>query len=122
MSVNGSPAVLYAKRGAVAWVTLNRPDQFNAYNMAMRDDLFQILAAIHEDTEVRAMVLAGAGPAFSTGGDVSECWARGAGRPAKLLGLAYLGAWTSYYLAVGGGIDPWPVERLDELKRRLRTA
>ena len=56
------------------------------------------------------------------GGDVSECWARGAGRPAKLLGLAYVGAWTSYYLAVGSGIDPWPVELLDELKRRLRSA
>ncbi len=72
MSVNGSPAVLYEKRGAIAWVTLNRPDQFNAYNMAMRDDLFQILAAIHEDTEVRAMVLRGAGKAFSTGGDLGE--------------------------------------------------
>ena len=72
MSGNGSPAVLYAKRGAVAWVTLNRPDQFNAYNMAMRDDLFQILAAIHDDTEVRAMVLRGAGKAFSTGGDLAE--------------------------------------------------
>ncbi|HXD89667.1 MAG TPA: enoyl-CoA hydratase/isomerase family protein, partial [Candidatus Binataceae bacterium] len=72
MSVNGSPAVLYEKRGAIAWVTLNRPDQFNAYNMAMRDALFQILAAIHEDTEVRAMVLRGAGKAFSTGGDLAE--------------------------------------------------
>src|ERR1700676_4335908 len=72
MSVNGSPAVLYAKRGAVAWVTLNRPDQFNAYKMAMRDDLFQILAAIHEEIEIRAMVLRGAGKAFSTGGDLAE--------------------------------------------------
>src|SRR5713226_3204149 len=72
MSVSGSPAVLYAKRGAVAWVTLNRPDQFNAYNMAMRDDLFQILAAIHDDRDVRTMVLRGAGQAFSTGGDLAE--------------------------------------------------
>jgi len=72
MSSTTSSAVLYAKRGAVAWVTLNRPDQFNAYNMAMRDDLFQILAAIHEDPEVRAMVLRGAGKAFSTGGDLAE--------------------------------------------------
>lgn len=72
MPSNSSSAVLYAKRGAVAWVTLNRPDQFNAYNMAMRDDLFQILAAIHEDSEVRAMVLRGAGKAFSTGGDLAE--------------------------------------------------
>jgi enoyl-CoA hydratase len=64
--------VIYEKRDGVAWVTLNRPDKFNAYNVAMRDDMFQVLSAIHEDPDVRAMVLAGAGPAFSTGGDVSE--------------------------------------------------
>src|SRR5208282_4253413 len=69
---NASSAVLYAKRGPVAVVTLNRPAQFNAYNMAMRDDLFQILGAIHDDREVRAMVLRGAGQAFSTGGDLAE--------------------------------------------------
>src|SRR6266851_8097155 len=69
---NDSSAVLYDKRGPVAWVTLNRPAQFNAYNMAMRDDLFQILAAIHDDRDVRAMVLLGAGQAFSTGGDLAE--------------------------------------------------
>src|SRR5215475_7589521 len=65
-------AVLYEKRGTVAWVTLNRPRQFNAYNVAMRDDFHAILSAIHEDIEVRVMVLTGAGPAFSTGGDLSE--------------------------------------------------
>lgn len=69
---DGFSSVLYEKRGAVAWVTLNRPGHLNAYNMAMRDDLFEILSAIHEDSEVRAMVLTGAGPAFSTGGDLSE--------------------------------------------------
>ena len=69
---NGSSAVLYARRGPVAVVTLNRPAQFNAYNMAMRDELFQILGAIHDDREVRAMVLRGAGQAFSTGGDLAE--------------------------------------------------
>jgi len=72
MPSTGTSAVLYVKRGAVAWVTLNRPDQFNAYNMAMRDDLFQILTAIHDDSGIRAMVLRGAGKAFSTGGDLSE--------------------------------------------------
>ena len=52
-------------------------------------------------------------------GGISECRARGAGRPARLLGLAYLGAWTSYYLAVGRDTDPWPIPVLDEMKRRL---
>src|SRR5215467_9692522 len=67
-----SSAALYEKRGSVAWVTLNRPAQFNAYNMAMRDALAQVLAAIHDDDDVRAMVLRGAGQAFSTGGDLAE--------------------------------------------------
>jgi enoyl-CoA hydratase/carnithine racemase len=68
----GFGTVIYEKRGPVGWVTLNRPSQLNAYNMAMRDDLFEVLAAIHEDRDVRAMVLAGAGEAFSTGGDLHE--------------------------------------------------
>jgi enoyl-CoA hydratase len=67
-----SPAVLYDKRGSIAWVTLNRPRQYNAYNIAMRDALYEALWAVHHDPEVRAMVLTGAGPAFSTGGDLYE--------------------------------------------------
>jgi enoyl-CoA hydratase len=69
---NEQPAVLFEKRGAVAWVTLNRPAQYNAYNVAMRDALYEALWAVHHDPEVTAMVLAGAGPAFSTGGVLRE--------------------------------------------------
>lgn len=67
-----APPVLYEKRDEVAWVTLNRPHRLNAYNVEMRDSLFEVIGAIYDDPEVRAMVLAGAGNAFSTGGDVSE--------------------------------------------------
>lgn len=68
------PAVLYEKTaaGAVAIVTLNRPDDLNAYNVAMRDALYEALVAVRDDPEVRAMVLQGNGPAFSTGGDLTE--------------------------------------------------
>jgi enoyl-CoA hydratase len=69
---SGQPAVLYEKRDSIAWVTLNRPERLNAYNVEMRDNLFDILSAIYDDPDVRAMVLAGAGGSFSTGGDVSE--------------------------------------------------
>ena len=55
------------------------------------------------------------------GGEVSESRTRGVGRAARLLGHAYLGAWTSYYLAVAQGTDPWPVPLLDEMKRRIRA-
>jgi glucose/mannose-6-phosphate isomerase len=53
-------------------------------------------------------------------GGVSEIRARGVGRIARLLSLVYLGQWTSYYLAILRGVDPWDVPRLDELKRRMR--
>ncbi|MBV8453419.1 MAG: enoyl-CoA hydratase/isomerase family protein, partial [Deltaproteobacteria bacterium] len=69
---SGLPAVLYEKRDNIAWVTLNRPERLNAYNIEMRDSLFEALSAIYDDPDVRAMVLAGAGSSFSTGGDVSE--------------------------------------------------
>jgi enoyl-CoA hydratase/carnithine racemase len=72
MPSGDASAVLYSRRGPVACVTLNRPDHFNAYNMAMRDELFSVLGAIHDDPEIRAMVLRGAGTAFSTGGDLEE--------------------------------------------------
>lgn len=67
-----TPTVLYQKDAAVAVVSLNRPRQLNAYNVAMRDELHAVLHAIEDDPEVRVMILRGEGPSFSTGGDVSE--------------------------------------------------
>lgn len=62
----------YAKHGAVAIVSLNRPEVLNAYNVAMRDALYAALAVARDDSEVHAMLLRGAGPAFCTGGDLRE--------------------------------------------------
>lgn len=66
------PPVLYEKDGPVGIVSLNRPQVLNAYNLAMRDALFEALQAVRDDPEVGAVVLRGNGPAFCTGGDVSE--------------------------------------------------
>jgi glucose/mannose-6-phosphate isomerase len=52
-------------------------------------------------------------------GGISEVWARGRGRLARLLSLAALGQWVSYYVAMLQGTDPWPVPVLTEVKRRL---
>jgi len=46
----------------------------------------------------------------------SGAWPPGAARS-----LAYLGQWTSYYLALLRGVDPWTVPLLDELKRRVHV-
>ena len=64
--------VLYDKDGPVGIVSLNRPQVLNAYNVAMRDVLFEALCAVRDDAEVRAVILRGNGPAFCTGGDVRE--------------------------------------------------
>lgn len=50
---------------------------------------------------------------------VTEVWARGEGRLARLLSLVLHGDWTSYYLAVLLGVDPWAIETLDGFKRRM---
>ncbi len=43
----------------------------------------------------------------------------GEGFLARMMGLIYLGDWASFYLAVLNGVDPTPVELIEELKRRL---
>ena len=69
-----APPVLYEKRddGAIAVVTLNRPEVLNAYNMAMRDALYEVLRAVRDDPDVRVMVLRGNGDSFCSGGDIAE--------------------------------------------------
>ncbi|MDA0770626.1 MAG: enoyl-CoA hydratase/isomerase family protein [Chloroflexi bacterium] len=67
------PTVLYSKKGNVAHVVLNRPRVINAYNMQMRDELYESLAAAKDDTDVRALVLSGSGErGFCAGADLTE--------------------------------------------------
>lgn len=67
------PTVLYSKEGPVAHVVLNRPRVINAYNIQMRDELYQALEAVRDDPEVRAAVLRGAGErGFCAGADLTE--------------------------------------------------
>ena len=65
--------LIYEKEGGLALVTLNRPEFLNAYNIQMRDDLFEVLNAIRDDDEVRVALFKGAGEkAFCAGADLSE--------------------------------------------------
>jgi enoyl-CoA hydratase/carnithine racemase len=65
--------VLYRKEGALAWITLNRPAVLNAINLAMRDLLWEILHAVRDDPDVRALIVCGSGDrAFSAGADIQE--------------------------------------------------
>ncbi len=67
------PAVLERREGAVAVVTLNRPQALNALNIEMRDLLPRVLEGLNADDSVRAVVLTGAGErAFSAGQDLND--------------------------------------------------
>ena len=56
--------------GATAILTLNRPDQRNALDYAMREELGRAVPDLCDDTDVRAVVITGAGRHFCSGGDV----------------------------------------------------
>ncbi|MDP6178304.1 MAG: enoyl-CoA hydratase/isomerase family protein, partial [Desulfatiglandales bacterium] len=71
--MNGFKTLTYEKRDGIAYVTLNRPQALNVYNVRMRDDLYEVLGAIRDDSEVRVAIFQGAGEkAFCAGADLSE--------------------------------------------------
>lgn len=64
--------VLVDRADAVATVTLNRPDRRNALTGELKEALVAALEEVADDTEVRAVVLTGAGSAFCVGQDLGE--------------------------------------------------
>jgi len=66
-------AVTYELRGAVAWLTINRPEAHNALNKAVREGLFAGVRRFNQDDDAKVLVLTGAGSkAFCAGGDLKE--------------------------------------------------
>ena len=62
--------IIYEAEGPLATVTLNRPDKLNAINAAMVAELDAALDQAEADGEIQAIILAGAGRAFSAGFDL----------------------------------------------------
>jgi len=77
--------VLYEVKDNIARITMNRPDKRNALNHALWDDLIAAFDQAENDSEVRVVILCGAGPAFCSGWDL-----RG-----------------SYYISVPEGYEEW---------------
>ena len=64
--------VLYAEQGAVAIVTLNRPQSLNSFNRQMHHDLWAVLDKAEANATIRALVITGAGRGFCAGADLSD--------------------------------------------------
>jgi enoyl-CoA hydratase/carnithine racemase len=71
-SVDHAPWVTVQRKGSVAWLTLNRPGQYNALSEQMLGALCAALDTIAADSAVRVVVLGGAGKAFCAGHDLKQ--------------------------------------------------
>ena len=72
MTQDPTLSVTFEKRGALALVTLNRPQALNSFTRQMHHDLWAAFDQAEADPEIRAMVLTGAGRGFCAGADLSE--------------------------------------------------
>ncbi len=70
MSVLNLETVQLQRSERVAWITLNRPETLNALTRQLGDELIQAVDDAAGDTEVRAIVITGAGRGFSSGADL----------------------------------------------------
>ncbi len=82
----GERTVRVEREGAVLRLTLDRPDKLNSFNEAMHAELAAALDGAAGDKDVRAVLLTGAGRAFSAGQDLGDR-AMGEGDAAPDLGL-----------------------------------
>jgi enoyl-CoA hydratase len=65
--------LLIAREGAVALLTLNRPQSLNALNAPLLDELRQAILQVRDDSSLRAVIMTGAGTkAFAAGADLKE--------------------------------------------------
>src|SRR5919204_4774800 len=64
--------LLVQRDGPVALVTLNRPDQLNAFDEELHLAFARFWMGIEDDDSLRAVVLSGAGRAFCAGGNLDE--------------------------------------------------
>ncbi len=58
----------------VAYITLNRPDRLNSFDLKLGEELHEVLKKLGTDPKVRAVVIKGTGKGFCGGGDVKEMY------------------------------------------------
>ena len=64
--------IIVEREGDVEWLTLSRPDQFNSLNLALTQELYDYFGSLPERTDVRVVVLRGAGKHFCAGYDLDD--------------------------------------------------
>jgi enoyl-CoA hydratase len=75
----GYDTLIVERHGPVGWLLFDRPEQLNAMNSTMREELALAWQELDDDPEVRVIVHTGEGRAFQTGVDVEELATDGVG-------------------------------------------
>ena len=71
-ATDAAASVLYTEHGAVALLTLNRPDALNSFTRGMHHALWAALERAEAKPTIRALVITGAGRGFCAGADLAE--------------------------------------------------
>jgi len=66
--------LIYETKKNIAYITLNRPDRLNSFDMKLGEELFDVLKKINSVDDIRAVVIKGTGKGFCGGGDVKEMY------------------------------------------------
>ena len=66
--------ILVEKKNKIAWIIFNRPDQLNAMNAIMMQEIIDALEMVHsaDSNEIAVVIITGAGKAFMAGADIKE--------------------------------------------------
>jgi glucose/mannose-6-phosphate isomerase len=99
--LNHNEIVGFGTPNLKSWVVILR-DKADGERIAKRVELTKEIIASHTE-------------------GISEVWSKGESILARLFSIIYVGDWVSYWLAMMMEVDPTPVERIDYLKRKLKS-
>ncbi len=63
--------VILEKKDMIATITLNRPESRNSFDLPMMGEVDEVISDVAEDSDIRVVIITGAGKSFCAGGDVS---------------------------------------------------
>ena len=104
MTEQAEPLLLLERDGPIAIVTMNRPKQLNALSIALRKEMVRTIRELSDASDVRVVIVTGAGRAFSAGVDLKE-----AGQSGFTLGAGKFSDGGDLDLARAFGACPWPI-------------
>ena len=64
--------IILGKKDGIGYITLNRPEVFNAISQELIDEFSDALDIVNKDDEIRVLILTGAGKGFQAGADIRE--------------------------------------------------